>query len=178
MKTIALSVSAALTGLVLALTTPAQAQIRMGQPAKSSGSAGGSAGMIDGSDPAALAKVMQEMGYFAKLSETSTGRPKIDSKIGRKNFGIYFYDCKENKNCKSISFSTGWEIKNKRPFDLAVINKWNSEKRFGQAFVDDDGDPNIAWAMVLSGGISRPAFEETLDYWQSAVTDFEKMAMQ
>lgn len=178
MKTIALSVSAALTGLVLALTTPAQAQIRMGQPAKSSGSAGGSGAMIDGSDPAALAKVMQEMGYFAKLSETSSGRPKIDSKIGRKNFGIYFYDCKENKNCKSISFSTGWEIKNKRPFDLAVINKWNSEKRFGQAFVDDDGDPNIAWAVVLSGGISRPAFEETLDYWQSAVTDFEKMAMQ
>ncbi|HMO30797.1 YbjN domain-containing protein [Enterovirga sp.] len=178
MKTMALSVGAALAGLFLALSSPAEAQIRLGQPAGKSSGGGGGGSLIDGSDPAALAKVMQELGYFAKLSETSSGRPKIESKIGRKNFGIYFYDCKDNKNCKSISFSTGWEIKNKRPFDLAVINKWNSEKRFGQAFVDDDGDPNIAWAVVLSGGISRPAFEETLDYWQSAVTDFEKMAMQ
>lgn len=131
--------------------------------------------MIDASDPQAFAKVMQELGYFAKVTETSNGRPKIESKIGRKNFGIYFYDCKENKNCKSISFSSGWEVK-KRPFDLGIVNKWNSEKRFGQAFVDDDGDPNIAWAMVLTGGVSRAALEGTLDYWQSAVTDFEKMA--
>ena len=37
---------------------------------------------------------------------------------------------------------------------LAILNDWNARKRFGKAFFDKDGDPNIDFGMYLHQGVA------------------------
>jgi len=41
--------------------------------------------------------------------------------------------------------------------DPAKVARWNSERRFGRAYIDDDGDPLLASDLLLGEGVSEQA---------------------
>lgn len=127
---------------------------------------------IMASDPAGIADALQSFGYKAVLDKDGNGDPKILSGAAGSNFSIYFYGCAEGKDCSSIQISAGFDLTNGTTAD--VMNDWNSKKRYGKAYVDQDGDPWIEMDINLEyGGITAETFRDNLDLWERLVADFK-----
>ncbi len=126
---------------------------------------------IIASDPEALADYMRSIGYRAELTTDDEGDPKIKSATGGANFSIYFYGCERNKQCDSIQLSSGFDLDNGS--SLNAVNSWNSKKRYGKAYLDDENDPYVEYDINLAnGGVSQENFRDTLELWDRVLTDF------
>jgi hypothetical protein len=131
------------------------------------------ASMVTATDPQSLVKAMQAAGYQANLTTDKQGDPKIDTGVSGTRFAIYFYGCKDNKNCRTVTFSTGYNLDNSAT--LEQINEWNQAQRFGRAYIDDEGDPILEMDLDLEdGGVTPALFIDNIEYWESALENFEK----
>ena len=151
MKMISLAVAAALA----AQAVPASAQ------------------MVRAQDPQTLVKALQDAGYSAKLGTDRVGDPMITSGVSGTTFQIYFYNCTQNKDCATVQFHSGYDLRN--PVDLPKINEWNRTKRFARAFLDKENDPILEMDVDLDdGGLSPALFIDDIEFWASLLGDFER----
>ena len=146
----------------------AQAQTTTG-PAGASHS---DSGLLRAESPAAIAALMQEMGYRAELTTDSQGDPKIESAASGANFTVYFYGCKGGRNCNSIQFSSGFDAVD--GVEMNVVNDWNRHNRFGQVSLDETNDPFIEMDIAMQGGLPRDLFKENLSIWDNMLADFQR----
>ena len=128
--------------------------------------------IISAEDPAALMAIIQELGFQAKLEKDDVGDPVILSSSGGVDFRIYFYECKNNKRCKSLHFSVGYDLADGSSLD--AVQLWNADKRFASAYLDDEADPFLQMDINTEGGISQKNFENTFQLWQSLKGEFEQ----
>jgi len=139
------------------------------------GAAPAAAEMITAKDPQSVVRAMQAAGYQAKLEADKVGDPMVKSASSGSQFGVYFYNCTDHKNCASIQFQTGFDTETGKAPSLEVINKWNTTKRYTAAYLDDEGDPGLSMDVNLDkGGISSDLFEDDLAIWTSLISDYEK----
>jgi len=97
----------------------------------------------------------------------------IVSGVSGTEFRILFYNCKDNRNCATVQFQTGYTL-DKKP-TLEKINAWNSSQRFGRAYLDKEQDPMIEMDVDLDdGGVSKALFTDNLEFWASVLANFEK----
>ncbi len=138
-------------GLAMALgTLPAQAQV-MG-------------------DPEVVASFLEDYGLRVTRDTDSTGDPLLSSRIEGTNFKVYFYGCEEFP-CDSIQFSSGFDLA--QPLSAMMINEWNRDKRFGKAYLDDEGDPYIELDVNLDmDGVGGRNFDDTIDLWRVVLSEF------
>ncbi|MEZ5722580.1 MAG: YbjN domain-containing protein [Paracoccaceae bacterium] len=55
------------------------------------------------------------------------------------------------------------------------MNTWNAEKRFGKAFLDDEGDLVIEMNVNLWSGVSENNPQrDTFDWWRVVIESFEE----
>src|SRR6478735_9030701 len=94
--------------------------------------------LVSAEDPAALMAIIRELGFQAKLEEDNIGDPVIRSSSGGVDFRVYFYECKNNKRCKSLHFSVGYDLADGASLD--VVQEWNADKRFASAYLDEERD--------------------------------------
>ena len=128
--------------------------------------------IIDGSDPAALVSIIQDLGYRAKLEVDGDGDPMIRSSVGGTQFAVVFYGCSEDHdNCQILLFKAGYELDSK--VGMSVINQWNASRLFGRAYLDDVSDPWIELVLNVHGGVTRQQFENTFEWWETSVGEFE-----
>ena len=125
---------------------------------------------IDGSDPAAIAKIISGFGT-AEVEKDGEGDPKIVGRIEGIRYALYFYECEENAKCKSVSFAAGFTGTNA---NIEKMNEWNRERRFGEAHLDDEGDPWITMPVNLRHGVTRENFDDTVDWWRVVTKQFEE----
>ena len=124
-----------------------------------------------GADIDVLAGVISGEGYKAKIS-TEDGAPHILSESSGSPFAMLLMGCTENRNCTTVQFYAGFS---KKGVTLDTINSWNAEKRFGRAYLDDEGDPVIEMDINLDhGGVSRANFVDNLDVWIELMGAFKK----
>jgi len=144
---------AALAAAASACTLPAAAQI------------------INVRDPEQVAAMLRKEGYQAKVDPKKEGEdPVITSSASGSTFGLYFYNCEAGKNCQSVQFYAGFQ---EPKMDLAGVNAWNRDKRFGRAYLDKDGDVAIEMDLNIEpGGIPRELFVDSLDIWSRLVGEF------
>jgi hypothetical protein len=129
--------------------------------------------IVDGSDPEALVSIIQDLGYRARLEVDGAGDPLIRSSVGGTQFAVVFYGCTENHDqCQILLFKAGYELK--RKVGLELINQWNATRLFGRAYLDDVDDPWLELVLNVRGGVTREQFEQTFDWWESSVGEFEK----
>jgi hypothetical protein len=126
---------------------------------------------IDATDPERLVGIFQDLGYRAKLSTDRVGDPLITSSVGGTEFSIYFYGCEDNSACKMLLFKVGYDLNNGTTLD--TVNAWNQMTLFGRAHLDDDNDPWLEMAVNLSGGVTRANIEDSFDWWEIIVEQFE-----
>src|SRR5438105_4185871 len=95
------------------------------------------AGMVCASDPETVIAALTKADLKPKLTTDGEGDPLIESDESTYHFDVYFYGCKAHKNCDSLRFESLFE---KAPENTPeFVNKWNSKKRFLQAYVRTDG---------------------------------------
>lgn len=117
-----------------------------------------------------IASLMRDYGLIVEKSVDHEGDPLLSTRLEGTHFGVYFYDCAPGP-CSSIQFSAGFNMDN--PLKPARIAEWNREKRFGKAYLDDEGDPFIEVDINLAAdGIGRRNFEDSLDLWRAVLADF------
>jgi Putative bacterial sensory transduction regulator len=119
--------------------------------------------LICASNPATVVTALQETGYKAKLDKDSEGDPKISSSASGYDFDIYFYGCKNNKQCDSIQFRVSFEKDGANTPELA--NKWNAGKRFSQAYISDKGAFVTDYDVTTAGGLTKGNFADVVDWW-------------
>jgi hypothetical protein len=127
--------------------------------------------IVSAENPEQLVSIIQGLGFQAKLEKDNVGDPVIRSSSSGVEFSIYFYDCKSNKRCKSLHFTAGYDLD--EGTSLEAMQKWNADKRFASAYIDDENDPFLQMDINTEGGITEENFGKTFDLWQSLKGEFE-----
>ena len=55
-----------------------------------------------------------------------------------------------------------------------MVNTYNTNNRFGQAYIDKDGRTSLDMSVTIQGGLTRQAIKENIDWWKVALTSFEE----
>jgi Putative bacterial sensory transduction regulator len=105
----------------------------------------------------------------ASLSNLSDGSPQIAGRLSGRKYAINFYGCTSNKDCTSMQFTWGIDLKN---VSLDKVNAWNRSKRFVRAYIDSDGDLALDMDINLAYGVTRKNLDDSFETWQIAVTRF------
>ncbi len=73
------------------------------------------------------------------------------------------------RDCKTLTFEAGWEGD-----DLTdeMMADWNREKRFGKAYLDEDGLATVEMSVNLHGGVTRANLDDTIDWWRLVLDEF------
>jgi hypothetical protein len=122
------------------------------------------------SNPDAIALQFQEAGLQAKIDKDQLGHPIIFSAASGANFDLLFNDCTQGKDCTSVQFNACFDMPD--GVEMAVVNKWNYEWRFGRVSVDDANDPCLQMDIEMFGGISKSAFATSIDTWTGSLDQF------
>jgi hypothetical protein len=134
--------------------------------------ADGSPQIVDATDPERLVGIIQELGYRARLEADGDGDPMIRSSVGGTQFAVVFYGCSDRHDqCQILLFKAGYELQDKVGMD--VINQWNATRLFGRAYLDDVNDPWIEMVLNVQGGVTREQFENSFEWWETSVGEFE-----
>jgi len=123
---------------------------------------------IDATDPHRVLVVIQNF-HEAALGTDNLGDPKIEGRIEGKEYLLSAYDCSRGRQCKSLTFSANWAGDG---FTDAMMADWNREKRFGKAYLDQDGRATVEMSVNLDGGVSRANLESTIDWWRLVLVKF------
>jgi hypothetical protein len=124
---------------------------------------------VDASSPEALAAIIRGYGS-ADIETDSLGDPMIVGRIDGLSYQVIFNDCTDNADCKVVQFRSGFDLDQGMSYDR--INDWNDSRKFGTAFLDEEGDPFLKMTVNLTYGVSRRNFDDTVDWWVVAVKDF------
>jgi hypothetical protein len=132
--------------------------------------------VIDAVTGKEFAALMAEFGYDVKLEKDDEGDPYLVSSKGETSFVVIFYGCDKNKDtfkrvCGDVQFRSSYEAP--EAASLSRMNKWNTDFRFGKAYVDDDGDPTIEMVLNMSGGVTASYVRNILKWWSIVLRDFE-----
>jgi len=82
---------------------------------------------------------------------------------------LFLFDCKEGR-CESLQLYATFSME--KPPTLERINRWNQEKRFSRAYLDQDGDSVLESELDLQGGVTRRAIALFLDLFEESLSQF------
>lgn len=126
-------------------------------------------------DPPSVAAALQAAGFQAKLDKDKGGDPMITSGSSGSRFGVYFYNCTDNRDCATVQFHASYDAEAGKAPSLEKINEWNRKQRFGRAYLDSEGDPAVEMDVDLDdGGMSRELFTDNVEFWTTIMAEFEK----
>ncbi|MBZ4023632.1 YbjN domain-containing protein [Rhodobacter sp. TJ_12] len=121
-------------------------------------------------DPDVIRSFMESYGLQVSRDTDNAGDPRLSSRIEGTNFKVYFYGCNKGR-CDSIQFSAGFDLRD--PMSAWKINEWNRKKRFGKAYLDDEGDPYVEYDVNLDfDGCGGRNFDDTIDLWRVVLGEF------
>lgn len=142
---------AAAGAMLLALTPSTQAQ-----------------SLITGADTAAILSAARTQGK-ASLTLQENSDPLINGEMNGLRYQIYFSNCTDDAPCEDLNFYIGFS--DLKP-DLALINSWNRDKRFGRAYLDDVGDAVVEMDVDLVKGVTNDHLINQVAVWSQVMTEF------
>ena len=125
--------------------------------------------MIYATQPERIAELLKGFG-IARLGTHSDGEPLISGRINGKRYEVFFFDCNVGKDCRNIQFWAYWE----EPAQLDAINAWNRQTRFGRAYLDDEDDLVLEYAVNMSHGVAEQTLEDGADIWMRMLKGVEE----
>ena len=126
---------------------------------------------VTAQDPQSVVDALLAAGYQAKLTKDNGGDPKIESASGGSRFIIFFYNCTQNVDCRTVQLYAGYTG---HKADVAKMNEWNKINRFGRGYISTEGAANVEMDIDLDdGGISPQLFEDNVEYWAAVMSRFE-----
>jgi hypothetical protein len=129
-------------------------------------------GIITAQTPDRIVKALENGGFEVEMSKADNGSPLIESTDADNPFSVHFYDCTDGKDCGTIQFVSGWNMKS--GISAVTIEQWNSDKIWGQAYRDKDKDPWLAVTVDLRGGVTEANFDDVVGKWADLLDQFAK----
>ncbi|MFW2541315.1 YbjN domain-containing protein [Primorskyibacter sp. 2E107] len=126
---------------------------------------------VDASNPARLYDLLRSEGYAVELGRDSVGDPKISVKYEGTGFQIFFYDCSDNVECRTIQYQTAYDMTDGMAY--AQSNEWNATKRYATVYLDDEMDPFLQMDVNVDYGVSEKNFVDNFKMWTRVMKDFE-----
>ena len=116
-----------------------------------------------------IASILRDAGYRAELGADSES-PRVRTGMGGYNVGVYLYNCDNDRNCRNLQFSLG--LRDMQKYPMSSINKWNTEKRFAKATLDDEGNLWLRADVYFYGGVTKQMVSSTAQLFDDLVGDF------
>ncbi|SMX26927.1 hypothetical protein TRP8649_01025 [Pelagimonas phthalicica] len=126
---------------------------------------------VDASDANVLAALLKNEGYFIDITTDKVGDPLLKGKLDGTNYDIFFYDCTNNANCRTIQFQVGYDMTN--GMSLQRANQWNSDMRYATVHLDDEMDPFLQMDLNIDYGVSSENFVDNFKMWANVLGQFE-----
>ncbi len=127
---------------------------------------------ITAANPQSLMDFFATEGAPAKLTTDNVGDPRIDMNYYGTDFSVYFYGCSDGKHCDAIQFFVGYAAKD---LPLAKVNDWNTDQRFGRAYLADEGAVRMEYDVYTGAdGITPEDFSEIFELWTRLLGKFEE----
>ena len=130
------------------------------------------AGIITAETVDRIVKVLEKAGFEVEVNKSDSGAPLIESTDADNPFSVHFYDCTDGKQCGTIQFVSGWNMKN--GVNAVTIEQWNGDKIWGQAYRDKDKDPWLAVTVDLRGGVTEANFDDIVAKWADLLDTYAK----
>lgn len=128
--------------------------------------------LLDATDPERIAATIQDLGYRARLEIEDDKNTTIYSSVGGTEFVIQFLSCDNGfAECKVLLFKVGYDLADGT--SLETVETFNEQTIIGRAYLDDENDPWLEFSVNLYGGVTRTNFEDTFDWWEVIVAEFE-----
>ena len=83
------------------------------------------------------------------------------------NYAIDVYNC--DPDCADITFTASFEVAN---LTADLMNEWNASRRFGKAYIRDDGDAVIQFAINTRHGVAVDTLRDDLVWWETVLEDY------
>ncbi|WP_323036683.1 YbjN domain-containing protein [Pararhodobacter sp.] len=131
-------------------------------------------GMITGSD---FDRVMEIAGSYGPVERrTDEVGDWIRGEMGGTVYTITFLNCDDNdQNCTSLQFRAWWNSNGNYTADH--MNQWNRDRRFSDAYLDSRNNPTIEFDVNLAGGVTAVNFDDTVQWWQAVLRQFQDMVI-
>lgn len=113
--------------------------------------------------------ILQSEGYQAKLDVDEEGDPIVRTRMGGVNAFVLFYDC-EGKRCGSLQFRVGLDLDKGSTLD--VVNRFNRDFRYGNAFLDEENDPYLEFDFEVLHADHREHLISQVDVWEKVLGEF------
>ena len=128
---------------------------------------------VRAADPMTVVEALRSAGYPAQIGDEG-GNPKIDTIAGSTSFIVYFLDCTNGRDCRSMQFHSSYDTP--AP-PLETINRWNRDTRYARAYVLPDGNPALEMDLGLDNdsGMSRRLFLAHLGRYVFLLPQFERL---
>jgi hypothetical protein len=118
--------------------------------------------LVTADDTAKILEIARGFGS-AELEVEEDGSPRIRARMGGQRYMVYFYGCEGGKDCASVQF---WTYISAPADPYAAANDWNSRRRFGNAYIDREGDLSVTMDVNLWGGVSVKNLDDSFDWWR------------
>ena len=118
-----------------------------------------------------VAEVMRAEGYKAEITKDGAGDAMILSGAEGSQFVVLFFGCVKER-CTSYQMGAAFATTTKPGLEKA--NEWNTNFRFGKAYIDEDKDPAIEMDVDAEKGFTTEAISNNLVTWVSVLASFKK----
>ncbi|SKA74611.1 Putative sensory transduction regulator [Paucidesulfovibrio gracilis DSM 16080] len=125
--------------------------------------------MYDGISGPEMQRILNNMGFSTELTRDDAGDPLINSSEDGLNFQVYFYNC-TNDVCEAIQFYSGFTQTNNPSAES--INEWNTTKRFGRAYRNNNGDSRVEMDALVTGGVTEQHIRNLASTWKIVLQQF------
>lgn len=123
-------------------------------------------------DPQTVLDALVALGYRGTLEKMDSGRVSIAVPISGLNTFVDFYDCDDKmEDCYTLLFVVLLDLK--EGATLTKANQWNATEITGRVSLDENGDPQLDYALSTFEGISASVFEQALKLWDRKIGDMK-----
>lgn len=128
--------------------------------------------MITAADPQSIMAALKAKGWKPELNTSDHDVRSIEFTVDGIATTIRFFNCDDDgAACSTLNFYVGFSGTDYHSFE--GINNYNAKRRFGRAYLDDDGDPCLEMDVDLDfDGIPNRNFLEYLNTWNLLIHDF------
>ncbi|MFK7793487.1 MAG: YbjN domain-containing protein [Devosiaceae bacterium] len=103
----------------------------------------------------------------ARMERDDDGDEYIAATIDGLNYAVDVYNC--DPECADLTFTASFEVGGTTD---TLMNEWNASRRFGKAYIREDGDAVIQFAINTRYGITVETFRDDLVWWETVIADY------
>jgi hypothetical protein len=124
-------------------------------------------------DPWEIIHIAREFGP-AEVGRDAMKDPQIEGTLDGLPYRVDFYGCWLGRNCDRILFEVRlsrkeWDDKPPRP---KLFARWNREKLFGRAWLDDENRAVLDYPVTLVGGVPKENLRDAFARWRLALEEY------